>query len=124
MRIVKLFSVFFILFIVSNLCSTSVFAQLDKAACQEILESLDVKEFRQISIITHILTTDSSVQKPAVCLVSPLLDFVFKESYVIIENNRNKTTLYLPYNRIKFITTLEPARLFSNGKTIEIHLME
>lgn len=124
MKIVKLLSLFFASFIIFIFCSTSVFAQLDKASCEEILGGLEIKEFRQISIITHILTTDSSVQKPAVCLLSPLLDFVFKESYLIIENKRNKTTLYLPYNRIKFITTLEPTGIFSSGKTIEIHLMD
>jgi hypothetical protein len=115
---------FFICSLFLTFFSTFGFAQLNKEACQEILGSLEVKEFRQISIITHILTTDSSVQKPAICLLSPLLEFVFKESYVIIENKRHKTTLYLPYNRIKFITTLEPTGIFSSGSTIEIHLMD
>lgn len=120
MGIVKFIFTFFICF----LSFFSSFAQLDKSSCEEILGSLEIKEFRQISIITHVLTTDSSVQKPAICLLSPLLDFIFKESYVIIENKRNKTTLYLPYNRIKFITTSEPTGIFSNGLTIEIYLIE
>ena len=124
MKIVKLVSIFFIYFSLLFFCSISSFAQLNKEACEEILGSLEINNFRQISIITHILTTDSSVQKPAVCLISPFLDFAFKESYVIIENKRNKTILYLPYNRIKFITTLEPTGIFSGGKTIEIHLMD
>lgn len=124
MKIVKSIFVFFSYFFLLLFCSISSFAQLDKNSCEEILGNLEISDFRQISIVTHILTTDSSVQKPAVCLLSPFLDFVFKESYVIIENKRNKTTLYLPYNRIKFIATLEPTGLFSIGKTIEIHLME
>ena len=124
MRIIKFVFLFFTYFMFVIILSSSSFAQLNKEDCKEILGSLKIEEFRQISIITHVLTTDSSVQKPAVCLVSPLLDFVFRENYVIIENNRNKTMLYLPYNRIKFITTLEPTGIFSNGKTIEIHLMD
>ncbi|WP_375560095.1 hypothetical protein ACE193_20615 [Bernardetia sp. OM2101] len=124
MKIVKSVFIFFTCSFLLFFCSVSSFAQLDKNSCEEILGSLEISDFRQISIITHILTTDSSVQKPAVCLLSPFLGFIFKESYVIIENKRNKTTLYLPYNRIKFITTLEPTGIFSGGKTIEIHLME
>ncbi|WP_338765470.1 hypothetical protein WAF17_01725 [Bernardetia sp. ABR2-2B] len=122
MSFVKLSVSTFILFFL--LSFSSVFAQLDKNSCEEILGSLELKEFRQISIVTHILTTDSSVQKPAVCLVSPFLEFVFKQNYFVIENKRNKTTIYLPYNRVKFITTLEPTGIFSGGRSIEIHIMD
>ncbi len=124
MNFVKSCASFFIFISIYFFSSISTFAQLDKNSCEEILGSLDINDFRQISIVTHILTTDSSVQKPAICLISPFLEFVFKESYIIIANKRNNTTLYLPYNRIKLVTTLEPTGIFSGGKTIEIHLMD
>lgn len=125
MKIVKLISSFFMCSLFLTFFSTSSFAQLNKEACQEILGSLEVKDFEGLSIITHVLTTDSLVQKPSIYIPSPLL-IVFKEHYISIEsdNEKNQRSLYLPYNRIKFITTYNWKRFFSSGNTIEIYLMD
>ncbi|WP_291726362.1 hypothetical protein [Bernardetia sp.] len=123
MKIVKVIFASAICFFCLTLLPHLGFAQLDKEACKEILSSLDVDELRQVSIITHVLTTDSSVHKPNICLLSPLLKFEFRESYLIVENDRmSKTSTYLPYNKIKFITISE--RGFNNKKVVEIHLMD
>ena len=116
----------FIVFVWCFTCfPVSSFAQLDKEACKEILSNLDMKEFEGISIITHVLTTDSLVQKPSIYIFSPLL-IVFKETYLTIrsDNEKNKRTMYLPYNKIKFISTYNWRRVFSSGNTIEIYLIE
>lgn len=129
MKIVKsrflFFTPFLVLFFFLFFLSSSVFAQLEKTACQEILGGLKVKDFNGISIITHVLTTDSLVQKPSIFIASPLL-IVFKETYLIIESDtkKNQRNLYLPYNRIKFITTYNWKNFLSSGNSIEIYLMD
>ncbi|WP_338791443.1 hypothetical protein [Bernardetia sp. MNP-M8] len=125
MNFVKVSASFFIFISIYFFSSISTFAQLDKNSCQEILGGLKTKDFEGLSLITHILTTDSLVQKPSIYVSAPLL-LVFKENYLIIEGNseKNQRSVYLPYNRIKFITTYNWKRIFSSGKTIEIHLMD
>ena len=122
MKIVKSITLFFIYSLFLTFFSISSFAQLDKNACEEILGNLEIKDFKGISVITHVLTTDSLVQKPSIYIFSPLL-IIFKENYISIqsENNKNQRTLYLPYNRIKFISTYNWKSIFSSGNNKGYH---
>ncbi len=128
MKTVKLNSCFLIYFLILFFVSNSCFAQLDKASCQEIIGNLKIKDFDGISLITHVLTTDSDVERPCIYVFSPLL-LVFKENYLTIEGNatrnqRNLRTIYVPYNKIKFISTYTVNGVFVNQNTIEIYLIE
>ena len=98
-------SVFFYL-----LSTSFLSAQMDKESCQEILSSFSLKTFNTIIIYPNSSPTNADSFSGIIYLKPRAVNIYFKDSYLVLKDEKRDKTIYLPYNRVKFIHTSKVKR--------------